>query len=197
MDLKRLQNNNWLYRAVLATWISSAIIVILLLIRIDTIVNVELYKHGLQFSSDWANPYWTYLRLNYVALGVPVALSLFAMAIGFIPRSMKVAENSAEQQTKFQQVASQEQNCEVSSFNNTALNGAGKPSAADVSCPDCGKTFSRPLVMLDFQGRKSRLVNVCPYCNNVLGNTENGKPSEIDAHVAEVYEKLTHKSAEA
>jgi uncharacterized Zn-finger protein len=40
------------------------------------------------------------------------------------------------------------------------------------SCPNCQKTFTRPLVMLNFEGGKSKLVNVCPYCNEVLGDAE-------------------------
>ncbi len=40
------------------------------------------------------------------------------------------------------------------------------------ACPSCKKTFTQPLVMLDFEGGKSKLVNVCPYCNQVLGDTE-------------------------
>lgn len=43
---------------------------------------------------------------------------------------------------------------------------------ASNSCPNCKKTFTQPLVMLDFEGGKSKLVNVCPYCNQVLGDTE-------------------------
>lgn len=38
-----------------------------------------------------------------------------------------------------------------------------------ISCSKCKKTFHRPLVMLDFSGAKPGLVNVCPYCNQVLG----------------------------
>lgn len=179
MDLRSLPNNSWLYRAVLATWIASAMIVTLLLTRIDTIVNVELYKYGSQFSYDWANPYWTCLRLNFIALGVPAALSLFAIAIGFVPKIKKVSENVAE-------------HC-----NNKALKGARRPNAADISCPNCGKTFGRPIVMLDSEGGKSKLVNVCPYCNQVLGNTENGKSPGIDMQIADVDEKLAHESAQA
>jgi len=41
-----------------------------------------------------------------------------------------------------------------------------------ISCPKCKKTFRRPLIMLDFGEVKPRLVNVCPYCNQVLGNSE-------------------------
>lgn len=51
----------------------------------------------------------------------------------------------------------------------TAKQAAQAPTGA---CPSCKKTFSQPLVMLDFEGGKSKLVNVCPYCNQVLGDTE-------------------------
>jgi outer membrane biosynthesis protein TonB len=40
------------------------------------------------------------------------------------------------------------------------------------TCPSCRKAFTQPLVMLDFEGGKSKLVNVCPYCNQVLGDAE-------------------------
>jgi hypothetical protein len=41
-----------------------------------------------------------------------------------------------------------------------------------ISCPKCKKTFHRPLVMLDFGGAKPRLVNVCPFCNQILGSSD-------------------------
>jgi len=40
------------------------------------------------------------------------------------------------------------------------------------SCPKCKKVFGKPLVMLDFSGGKTRLVNVCPYCSFVLGSAD-------------------------
>jgi uncharacterized Zn-finger protein len=297
MGLKRLPNNIWLYRAVLATWVVSAIIVMFLLSRIDAIMNVEMYKHGLQFSHDWADPYWTYMHLNYVALGVPVALSLFAIAVGFtpnakkaagsiaerppksqpvgfiprikkgaeniakrLPRSQlaefipkikkviqniaerlprsrpkvltskprpkaftlkfrpkvftskfrakiftskfrpkvftskvkKAAEDIAERQPRPQPAASQEQKLESSCDKIAASEKANVRGAAGVFCPNCGKTFGRPMVMLDFADGKSRLVNVCPYCNHVLGSAETEESSGIDILIADLDEKLTH-----
>ena len=41
-----------------------------------------------------------------------------------------------------------------------------------ISCPKCKRVFQTPLVMLDFSGTKPGLMNVCPYCNQVLGNSE-------------------------
>ncbi len=53
---------------------------------------------------------------------------------------------------------------------------AGKSPKENVkaanNCPSCKKSFTQPLVMLDFEGGKSKLVNVCPYCNQVLGDAE-------------------------
>jgi hypothetical protein len=46
--------------------------------------------------------------------------------------------------------------------------------------------------MLNFEGGKTRLVNVCPYCNHVLGSADDGKSSESDAQIADMDEKLTH-----
>jgi len=189
MDLKRLSNNSWLYRAVLMTWIISAMIVMFLLSKIDTIVNVELYKNGLQFSYDWANPYWTYLNLNYIALGVPVALSLFAIAIGFTGKSKKVAENIAEQQPEAQPVASQEQKPKS---NKTVLKETKETNTEAFSCPNCNKAFSRPLVMLHFEDGKAKRMNSCPYCNHLLGNAEDEKSPEGEVQIADVNEKLTH-----
>ncbi len=53
----------------------------------------------------------------------------------------------------------------------TSKQSKGNAKAAD-TCPSCKKAFTQPLVMLDFEGGKSKLVNVCPYCNQVLGNAE-------------------------
>jgi len=33
--------------------------------------------------------------------------------------------------------------------------------------------------MLDFSGGKTRLVNVCPYCNYVLGSTEEVEKEDV------------------
>jgi uncharacterized Zn-finger protein len=61
-----------------------------------------------------------------------------------------------------------------------------------ISCPSCKKVFGRPLVMLNFEGGKTRLVNVCPYCNHVLGNAENEQTPKSDFQIADEDKKLTH-----
>lgn len=43
------------------------------------------------------------------------------------------------------------------------------------TCPKCKKVFSKPLTMLDFSHGTTRLVNVCPYCNHILGIADEEK----------------------
>ena len=51
-----------------------------LLSRLDFIVNNDLYFFGLQFSSQWAEKYWSYIGLLYFLIG----LSIVAILICFI-----------------------------------------------------------------------------------------------------------------
>jgi len=54
-----------------------------------------------------------------------------------------------------------------------------------ISCAKCKKTFHRPLVMLDFSGGKARLVNVCPFCNQIVGGIEPEMSVITDVNVAD------------
>jgi hypothetical protein len=53
------------------------------------------------------------------------------------------------------------------------------------SCPLCKKTFHLPLVSLDFSDGKTRLVNVCPYCSQVLRGNELETGVIIDANLVD------------
>ncbi len=44
---------------------------------VDNIVHGSLYDYGLRFSLDWANPYWTTLRIVQVLLCVTAAVTVF------------------------------------------------------------------------------------------------------------------------
>lgn len=58
-----------------------------------------------------------------------------------------------------------------------------------ISCPKCKRVFTKPLLMLDFSGGKTRLVNVCPYCNHVLGSAEKKDVGSSDVGVLNLGEK--------
>lgn len=176
--------------AVLAIWIASAAFGMYLLTRFDTLVHSQLYNFGLQFDHAWADSYYFYTQLMAVALGVPMVLSVFFIAIGFKRKIDKKPEPAPKQESKVTQpqprpVVCEERKAKVKENNN------GNNSMV-ISCPSCKKVFSRPLVMLNFEGGKTRLVNVCPYCNRLLGNAENEKSPESDFQIADTDKKLAH-----
>lgn len=51
--------------------------------QIDTIVHKTLYSYGLQFSYDWANPYWNMAHLldamGWLTAGLAIALQVYLL----------------------------------------------------------------------------------------------------------------------
>jgi len=152
MTLRDLLENSQFVRIVLVLWLISSFLALFLLGRIDLIVHDELYDFGLQFSFVWANPYWIALRLIYVCLAVPSVWSAVVLALDFWG---KVSNNKP--------VSRRDKPVKVQPL---------KENHMLISCPSCKKVFGKPLVMLDFSSGTSRLVNVCPYCNAVLGSAD-------------------------
>ena len=194
MSSNRLFNSqrfNRLVILVLAVWIASAALGIYLLTRFDTLVHGELYNFGLEFDQAWASSYYSYMHLMYIALGVPIALSVFSILIGFKRETDKAPAPAPKQELKPkltqpqpQPVVCEERKTKVKEVNN------GNNSMV-ISCPSCKKVFSRPLVMLNFESGKNRLVNVCPYCSHVLGSAENEQKPKSDFQIADMDKKLT------
>ncbi|MGQ9743646.1 MAG: hypothetical protein ACUVQW_03415, partial [Candidatus Bathycorpusculaceae bacterium] len=162
MNWKEMLDNGWFVRVVLVLWLVSAVFVVYLLVKVDWIVHNQLYGFGLQFSPEWAVGYWAMMRAIYFFLATPVFLSAayFGLEVWLFVKRRRggFAELKPKQSVKTtparQKVAAVEQNHML------------------VSCPKCRRVFSKPLVMLDFSGGKTRFVNVCPYCNHVLGCAE-------------------------
>ena len=199
MSSNRLFNSCKFNRVVLLAlivWIASAAVSMYLLTRFDSLVHGELYNYGLQFDHAWADVYYSYSQLMYIALGVPIALSFVAILIGFKtvteknPLEPKLKPKLVQPQPvvrpQQQPMTRQEQKApvKVQVRENTNITG--------VTCPSCKKVFGRPLVMLNFESGKNRLVNVCPYCSYVLGNAENKQSSKLDFRVADSDKKVTH-----
>mgnify|MGYP002153774182 CR=1 FL=1 len=173
MSLESLLKSYRLVQIVLVLWIVSAIFVLLFFIKIDGIVHGDLYHFGLKFSFDWANPYWAFSRVIFVCLGLPMALSLIVLGLDLFRRSND--KHVAKQEEK-----SVDARSKGSMENNMAI-----------SCPSCRKVSSRPLVIIDFSGGKPKLVNVCPYCNHVLGCADEGE-SNSDMQLVDIDKKLVH-----
>lgn len=161
-------------KAAIILWLVSAGFVVFLLGQIDTIVHHVLYSYGLQFSEDWAIPYWGLLRSIYIFLAVPSILSGALLVLG-IRKSGGSEKRPIKHEEKPPPISRPQPMIDNHLYG---------------TCPKCKKVFSKPLTMLDFSGGKTRLVNVCPYCSYVLGTAEEEKDmTEVvvpDAHAEEV-----------
>jgi DNA-directed RNA polymerase subunit RPC12/RpoP len=156
-------------KIVLIFWILSSVFLVFLLRMIDSIVNVTLYQYGLQPSMDWLSPYWFALRLIYVLLAVPAALSVTVLIAGF----GKTGDNDRIVRR-------------VSNKVSTAQPQTAKEHSVLIRCIHCGKVFSKPETMLDFSNGKPQLANVCPYCEHVLGKPEEKRTNEsVEAEFGE------------
>ncbi len=191
MGFKTSNAIGWFTYVVLGAWIISGAIVTFSELQIDSIVHVQLYSHGLQFSTDWANPYWIAAKTVYASLALPTVLSVIAFGFkvresrrnptGFLARKRQASvelEKVDAARPKLQIGTAVEENrllsVEFPAGSDDSKEVKEKPrlQAANgllISCPSCTKVFNRPLVMLDFSGGKTRLVNICPYCNHNLG----------------------------
>jgi len=235
MDFERLAAIQWITRILLIVIIVLSGIVMFVISQVDIIVHGhdygQLYQYGLQFSLDWANPYWEYVRIINIGLAATIGASVVALILGFIKPKNKLEEPTLKQveqtQPKPQSTPTQSPRIQVQPVIETPSkqqtpppepqptpqvqsqpkpqpkpqaqmpppkpqptpqpapkveaaqeqkpkpNKQSKPNAkATNTCPSCRKAFTQPLVMLDFEGGKSKLVNVCPYCNQVLGDAE-------------------------
>jgi hypothetical protein len=172
--------------AVLVIWIASAAFSMYLLTRFDTLVHSQLYNFGLQFDHAWADSYYLYTQLMVVALGVPMVLSVFFIAAGFKRTIDKKPEPAPKQESKVTQPQPRPAVCEE---RKVKVKENGNKSMV-ISCSSCKKVISRPLVMLNFEGGKTRPVNVCPYCNHLLGNAGSEKSPESDFQIADTNKKL-------
>jgi hypothetical protein len=59
----------------------SAGLAVYFLFSLDSIVHGTLYDYGLQFSYEWAVPYWNALRMVQLLIGSTVALSVFSFLV--------------------------------------------------------------------------------------------------------------------
>jgi hypothetical protein len=63
--------------------VTYSLVSIIILFQIDTIVNENLYLHGLQFSPEWATPYWNTIRIGFamswMAIFTVVASKIYSM----------------------------------------------------------------------------------------------------------------------
>ena len=199
MDLKSMLSSVWFTRLVLVSCMISSISIYFVFKNMEFIVHGQLYDFGLVFSPEWADGYRVFTWLVFAFLSVPMILSGIALASSFLniaemPKKEKVVPQKAGKSigvTKLHHVGSQPAHPvtptpKVGQSANGKIKkvGSGNGNCIGISCPECKKVFGRALVMLDFRSGSNRLVSVCPYCNNVLGFTDEKETKEDNVHVA-------------
>jgi uncharacterized protein with PIN domain len=63
-----------------------------------------------------------------------------------------------------------------------------KRESKTVFCPNCRRNLTKPLTTLGSRNGRSRLIDVCPYCNTVIGDTK----ENTDVTVAVPRETVKH-----
>src|SRR4030067_1574894 len=134
--------------------ISVAVSAVYSLTLLDNMVHRTLYNYGLQFSYDWATPYWTFLRTIQAFIGLS---AVFALAFTiYVYRKCVYAKPQIKPIVREEQVSS------------SPTEPQPRSASGLVKYANCGKTFSQPIRRLDFSADKPRIVNVCPACNEEI-----------------------------
>jgi hypothetical protein len=163
VNLRDVLGNSMFARIALVLWIVSSAFIIVLLGKIDSIIHGDLYNYGLRFDLAWASPYWFFARLIYVLLAIPLVFSAVALVSGLLNRG-----NGSRVRVSLKEIKKDNAKAQAAKSNSVLMN-----------CPKCGKLFGKPLTMLNFSGGKTRLVNVCPYCNHILGEADEQSSDNI------------------
>jgi len=143
---------------VLAATVSAVYCLTLL----DKIVHGTLYDYGLQFSYDWANPYWMMLRIVEGFIGLAVVFTVVSVVYvyrKYIYSKPQVLQTGIEKSEK-RVISSSVQEPEP-------LSEAQRVGGL-VKCTHCNRVFAQPLRMLDFHSERPRIINICPFCNEVI-----------------------------
>jgi len=159
MDLKGVFGTKWFAVFVNVIWLVCAALVLFVLMKVDAIVNGELYNYGLQYNVGWWINYSLFFNIILIFIGIPMVLSAVTLVFSLWAREEVVVKRVTPKPKKVVKKVA------VSEDKNHML----------ISCPHCHKLFGKPLIMLDFTSGKSKLVSVCPYCNKKLTDTENGR----------------------
>jgi hypothetical protein len=172
-------NPKWLLMLCMAE-MAIAIGIIVLLLQLDSVVNVSLYQYGLVFDYEWATPYWTFARVALGLLGTLVGVNGFLALLNVMeirsspPIGQTVLAKPVKTTPKAVHVVEQDEHIEKAQAPEKEDDGV-EVVALPMVCNKCGKVFTQPLCMFDFKSGKPRLVNVCPYCNAILAVSGNSK----------------------
>lgn len=168
---------------------------------VDQLLQGTLFSYGLVFSYDWANPYWTLLRVTWALLAISAA-AITINTISIIRSISKEKQQSVEVQPTRRVEEDIRPTFKTKKDTEPATNApelrssqkvAPKPTSTTApapppshaspearlfKCTHCGKAFTQPLRMLNFQVDPPRIMNVCPFCNETMPAGPTAKESE-------------------
>lgn len=191
MGLASMLTGKWFTRLVFISCMVCSVAIYFAFKNMEFIVHGQLYDFGLIFSAAWADGYRVFTWMVFLFLGVPTALSALALASSFLKvkeipkiappkgvtkvgyiglKKSRPVQNSSVRQPRPVQQTRQPQRP-----NTVTAKATDDGNLLGMSCPECKKVFGRALVMLDFRSGSNRMVSVCPYCNHVLGYTDEEK----------------------
>jgi hypothetical protein len=197
MDFKRFNISPMVSNILLIIVIACSAAVMYTINQIDQIINVNLYDYGLTGDAGWSVPYQNFKWIAYGSLTGTIIVCAAVMALGFLKIKQEQETNAApkEKQPIYQTIPEsiisqrkieepkpiitsqksqpeKEQKEKKNKISNKQVSTTTTSSTANGVCPACKKSYSQSLVMLDFEDGKSKLVNVCPNCNHILGDSE-------------------------
>jgi len=129
---------------------------------LDNIVHGTLYNYGLQFSYDWANPYWMLLKIVQAMIVLAAVftvvnlLYVYRKYIYIKPQVTKTRIEKSEKKIISSPIPEPETPSETQKMGGL------------VKCTHCNRVFAQPLRMLDFHSDRPRMINICPFCNEMI-----------------------------
>jgi hypothetical protein len=165
----------------------SAALAVYGLFWLDNIVHGTLYDYGLQFSYEWANPYWSVLRTVQALIGLTAVFSVVSYLYMYRTYTLvkrrkhekTIAKTEVDVETEHEKRVVSLPPSPTPTFTPIPstrelepepVSVSGKAERADglVRCNHCNRVFSQPLRMLDFHAERPRIISICPFCNEVV-----------------------------
>lgn len=98
----------------------------------------------------------------------PTRASESPLTIPASPPTPASLKNSELQESPRSSIPSNKPTYAVSSSPSTSPRFSTSDIPGLIRCSHCGKAFTQPLRMLDFQGDRPRIVSICPFCNEII-----------------------------
>ena len=175
----------------------STVLAVYGLFWLDNIVHGTLYDYGLQFSYEWANPYWSVLRTVLALIGLTGFFSIVSYLYMYRTYTLvkhrkheeTIAKTEAEVEREHKKKTVSRLHSLKPTFTSIPSTREQEPEPESVSgrdervdnlvrCNHCNKVFSQPLRMLDFHGELPRMIDVCPFCSEVIKSAVSKEENE-------------------